>query len=379
MMKLLIFWIRLGPYHMARLRSARKLLKQFAWDTSGMEICPNDNVYDWQVISPSDNAPFESIFPHARYNDIPLVPKLSSMTARLNTLNPDAVAITGWSMPEALAALYWAKKHRKFTILMSESKSDDSPRNPLCELIKRIIARNYDAALVGGTLHKEYAVQLGIPESRVFTGYDVVDNQFFFNGADKARANEEKTRTRLGLPVKYMLAVSRFVKDKNLNRMIEAYKIYSRKVAPNNKLPLVICGSGILENQLKQAAGDTGDIIWAGFKQIDELPSFYGLASAFIIPSIVEPWGLVVNEAMACGLPILASNTIGCRNELIINNVNGLYFDPYSIMSMSECMINFSALDAATVSAMSLSSLKIISDWGPDRFARMMHKALERI
>ena len=108
----------------------------------------------------------------------------------LNRQRPDILAISGYDRPAMLTALAWAKLHGKIAILMSESKGDDQPRKIWKEWLKRKIVSRFDSALVGGTPQKEYAVSLGLSSQRVFTGYDVVDVEYY----DKRAARSSSPR-----------------------------------------------------------------------------------------------------------------------------------------------------------------------------------------
>src|SRR5262249_59830905 len=94
---------------------------------------------------------------------------------------------------------------------------------------------------------------------------------------------------------------------------------------------LVLLGEGEQRAKLeglRDALGLRNDVSMPGFKQYDELPAYYGLASAFVHTSTTEQWGLVVNEAMAAGLPVLVSERCGCGPDLVREGVNGFTFDP---------------------------------------------------
>ena len=113
------------------------------------------------------------------------------------------------------------------------------------------------------------------------------------------------------------------------------------------------------------------------FKQYDELPVYYGLASAFVHASITEQWGLVVNEAMASGLPVLVSNHCGCAADLVQEGVNGFTFDPYNVEQLAQFMFKLSTLNPQP-STLGAASRRIIANWGPGRFAAGLQAAVEK-
>ena len=127
--------------------------------------------------------------------------------------------------------------------------------------------------------------------------------------------------------------------------MLEAYALYRARTADDH-WRLVITGDGKLRPSLMRRIdelGMAGDVLLPGFKQYDELPIYYGLASAFVHASTTEQWGLVVNEAMAAGLPVLVSNRCGCAPDLVQDGVNGFTFDPYDVDRLAELMLKVSS------------------------------------
>jgi glycosyltransferase involved in cell wall biosynthesis len=106
------------------------------------------------------------------------------------------------------------------------------------------------------------------------------------------------------------------------------------------------------------------------------LPAFYGLAGAFVHASTTEQWGLVVNEAMACSLPVLVSNRCGCVPDLVRERRNGFTFDPCDIEALAEQMLKISARGFPLIEFGS-ASREIISRWSPKTFAVNLSQAVE--
>jgi glycosyltransferase involved in cell wall biosynthesis len=112
-----------------------------------------------------------------------------------------------------------------------------------------------------------------------------------------------------------------------------------------------------------------------GFKQYDELPAYYALASAFVLASVVEPWGLVVNEAMASGLPVLVSERCGCAASLVRAGENGYMFDPADTGAIGASMARMAHASDASRQEMGRASATIIEEFGPARFATGLLRA----
>ena len=111
-----------------------------------------------------------------------------------------------------------------------------------------------------------------------------------------------------------------------------------------------------------------------GFVQYDDLPSYYGLAEAFILASISETWGLVVNEVMAAGLPVIVSERCGCSSDLVEHEGNGYLFDPLDVAGLSNLMGRM-ASDGYDREAMGRRSREIIANWDLDRFTHGLDAA----
>jgi glycosyltransferase involved in cell wall biosynthesis len=432
-MKVAVLFRRLGPYHVARLNAASMFFEVHA-----VEFVASDGVYAWDKVASGVN--YQRVTLQEEY-----APSLqNALRARrllweiLDAIKPQAVALPGWAMLDALFGLDWCLSRRVPAILMSESTAWDEPRSVWKEALKRRIVSLFSAGLVGGTPHAEYLASLGMPRDRIFPGYDAVDNQYFADKAAEIRNQRSEIRDQSGEPVKYFLASARFVEKKNLPRLIQAYARY-RQMAEGRRHPpspssfaeamedrrlwrtretgdggqmtpfrwqksevrsqmsegsnacsdlrpptsdlwnLVLLGSGPLKPDLCRLISDLGLVDFVhlpGFKQYPELPEYYALASCFIHPSTTEQWGLVVNEAMASGLPVLVSNRCGCARDLVQEGVNGFTFDPYDVEQMAQLMLKVSDL-RFQVGSFGLSSFRIISNWGPQRFAQGMVQAAQ--
>jgi glycosyltransferase involved in cell wall biosynthesis len=261
---------------------------------------------------------------------------------------------------------------------MSDSTAEDEPRIWWRERVKRHVVGQFSSALVGGKLHVEYVVALGMPQERIFTGYDVVDNEHFSQGAARARTKSDALRGELGLPTQYFLASNRFIEKKNLPRLLHAYAQYRHR-AGNKAWGLVMLGDGGLRSALEELVmelGIQGAVCMPGFKQYDELPAYYGLAGSFVHASTTEQWGLVVNEAMASGLPVIVSKRCGCAPDLVEEGRNGFTFDPYDVDALADCMLRM-ADPATDRAAMGQASREIIARWSPEFFAENLQKAAE--
>ena len=296
-----VVFARLGPYHLARLRGASAVLARERVRLVALSIAGTDKIYAWDPVDAQAAGAARVLFPDQSYESIPTCRLERELNAALDEINPLAVALPGWAFAEARAGLDWCTRHRRGAVLMSESSRNDHLRIWLRENFKRALLRRFGSALVGGVRHRDYVRHLGMPKAAIFTGYDVVDNDYFREGAARIRARAEAERAARGLPARYVLTSSRFVPEKNLAGLLRGYALYAN--APGSR-DLVLCGDGALRKELEQLARTLGvekRVHWPGFVQYPDLPAYYALADAFILASTTEPWGLVVNEAMASG------------------------------------------------------------------------------
>lgn len=255
-------------------------------------------------------------------------------------------------------------------VLMADSFEAASRGKPVRRWVKTRIVNLAEATLVAGIVHREYLATLGMPQDRIFTGYDVVDNQHF---ARRAGAVDPG-----GLRGPYLLAVARLIPQKNLGFLLDAYALYA-SVDSAATLPLVIVGDGperaMLEARIRSLSLEPL-VSMPGFRQYDELPAIYAGARAFILPSVSETWGLAVNEAMAAGLPVLVSASCGCATDLVQEGVNGFTFDPRDQEGLARRLGELSRSESLAAS-MGAAGRDMIEAWSPDLFGRSLSSAVE--
>ncbi len=333
-----------------------------------LEVSTGDSEYAWRT--ENGDRPFErrTLFTGIPPEKIP--PRLlrARLFDALDRLAPDVLAINGYSGRDALACLEWCRSRRRGAVLMTDSKADDAPRHAWREGLKRWIVSHYDAALCAGGPHRDYLLDLGFDSGSVALGYDAVDNAYFAERSRAARASEQAQQLPgLDGTGAFFLASSRFLPRKNLDLLIRAYAEYRRRVPVPWRL--VILGDGDERGRLEALVTALGveEVTFAGFRQIDELPCYYGQAGAFVHPALQDQWGLVVNEAMASGLPVLVSRTAGCARDLVEEECSGLLFDPADGQGLTALLVKLSS-DPLLRSRLAAGARRRIADWGLERF-----------
>ncbi|MCB9708694.1 MAG: glycosyltransferase family 4 protein [Myxococcales bacterium] len=294
----------------------------------------------------------------------------------LSTHSPDVVVICGWNREEYLLALRWAGEHRRKVVLVSDSTEHDHFRVRLLEAWKAVIVRQCDAFFTAGKPQLRYLSQLGAPPEKIFQGCDVVDNDFFSDQRPHDSAQGLLQTLRVG-PCPFFICVSRLIRRKNIARLLDAYSIYSRTTS--NPWGLVIVGGGPERNALEERAKQlcAKGVRFAGRRSPDELAMLYGASRCLVHPARMDTWGLVVNEAMASGLPVLVSNETGCREDLVENGINGWSFDSESIQGIAEVMAQMHALAPEKRQAMGSQSKVIIDRWTLETHAHGLSNAIE--
>lgn len=377
--KVFLQWYRFLPYHVARLRAAQERFARDGIQLVGLETAGRDEIYSASATVDPVCHPRLTIFPDRSFHTIPPREILPAVRRVLDAHRPDAVAINGYGMPDGRACLLWCQRTGTPAILMSETWRGDARRVRWREGLKSLLIRRFDAALVGGSPQQDYLVELGLARERIFLGYDAVDNDHFAAGAVAARRDALRVRSALALPENFFLTAGRFVPEKNLETLLVAYARYRQGTASGTTpWHLVLLGSGPLEAELRARAGRpdlAGWVHFPGFASHDDLPKYYGLAGAFVLPSVVEPWGLVVNEAMAAGLPVLVSERAGCASDLVNDSVNGYTFNPLDEGGLARRMAMLAG-DEAAREAMGRASAARIAAFGPARFAEGLWNAL---
>jgi 1,2-diacylglycerol 3-alpha-glucosyltransferase len=379
-MKFAVCFTNFGPYHLARLRATALRLRERGSQLIAVEIASTEQRYPWRQSRSDEPFKWITLFPGRMLETITAGNCRAAMTEVLDQENPDAVAIAGYARAESMGAARWARWRGIPSILMSESQKIDRPHVWWKEMIKKKRLEWFDAALVGGPTHRDYLVHLGMPSRCIASGYNAVDNNFFATSALHWRS---ATNGCLGVPpAPYFLAVCRLVPEKNLIRLIKAFSRYRARCDSDAAWDLVICGNGPILSQLERviaASGSRSMIHCPGFLQSESLARWYAHAGAFVLPSVSEPWGLVVNEAAASGLPLLVSSRAGCAPILVPEprGTTGSQFDPLDVSAISENLTWMASLAPKERFEMGRRAADTVSHWAPSRFAQGLLEALD--
>jgi glycosyltransferase involved in cell wall biosynthesis len=257
----------------------------------------------------------------------------------LSAFAPDVVLCGGYNYVASWQALLWSRLKQVPFLLWSESNLQDLRRgHAVVEFIKDEFLSRCSGFVVPGCSAREYLRAHKIREELIFVAPNAVDNEFFATSASEARQNGVMRRAELGLPERYFLFVGRLVREKGVFELLSAYAKLDHAI--REQVGLVLVGDGGERAPLEAFAStiSSGSIKFAGFAQREQLSSYYALAEALVLPTYTDPWGLVVNEAMASGLPVIVSNVAGCAADLVVENWNGLLTPPRDESSLAAAM-----------------------------------------
>ncbi|MEX3955028.1 glycosyltransferase family 4 protein [Trinickia sp. EG282A] len=293
----------------------------------------------------------------------------AGLLAAVQRFEPDVVVTLGYNTSYSVILWLLRLLRRRFALIyMSDSKSDDGTRYAIKERLKRIIVSTFDGALVAGEKHRAYARSLGIPLTRSRIGFDVIDVDYFSRASHAALANAAEVRQRFALPERYVLCVSRFVKRKNIDVLIDAFH---RSGIYEDGYSLVLVGQGPCESEVRDEIGRrqlTDHVSIVNSVANPDMPAIYALAEFVVLASAYDQWGLCINESFAAGRPAIVTGTCGVADELVLDGVNGFVIEPGDATALAD-RIERLATDATLRRRFSENAKSSIRRWMPALFA----------
>jgi glycosyltransferase involved in cell wall biosynthesis len=291
---------------------------------------------------------------------------------------PDVILCGGYNYVASWQALIWARVHKIPFVLWSESNAKDLRRgHAMVEASKSAFLRKCSGFVVPGRAAQEYlCAHKGIMEDVIFTAPNAVDNDLFAAAAFSARQNADTHRQGLGLPKRYFLFAGRLVREKGVFELLSAYAKLDESM--RRQIGLIFAGDGVSRRQLEEQAASIspGVIRFAGFAQREQLAIYYALAEMLVLPTYADTWGLVVNEAMACGLPVILSRSAGCAVELLRECWNGLLVPPRDVVLLTSAMRSL-ADQPDLRETMGANSAQHISHFSPRDWSRGIVRMVE--
>lgn len=380
-----------GPYHVARIEALANALKQQGDELYAFRFFETSSTYGWKPVVPS-NATVATLGEKEPNGFADAWRIASALKQQIKKSGISSIFLPSYSpMPNLLSVLAARMAGCKL-VLMNESWRLTERSSLPGKWAKHFLVRQFSAALVGGAPQKQYACDYGQDPNKVFLGYDVVDTTHFSREADKWKNAPPESLPVPNLPQRFFLNLGRFVEKKNIPQLIEAYASLVSK-APALAVALVLVGEGNEEKKLRELVKKKGlavregltqaapplpipEVVFYPFQQVELTPVFFARSEAFILPSLYEEWGLVINEAMASNAAVLVSKNVGCAFDLVEDGVNGFRFDPNSVADLEEKLLRF-IQDPYLSERMGAEGRKMIQHWGPERFAQGALQALQ--
>lgn len=250
------------------------------------------------------------------------------VAADIERLKPDALLVQGWHVKSFWQSIYAARR-RKIPVMVRGDSQLQTPRSRLKIAVKEVVyplaLRAFDAALYVGENSRRYWEHYRYPRNRMFFAPHCVDNDWF---AERATP-EARARLRQSCGIAEDAFVVLFAgKLVPFKRPLDIVEAVARCRAAGRRVEMMIAGSGALDSAARQHAVEFDvPIHMLGFCNQTQMPAAYAAADALVLPSTSsETWGLVANEALACGRPAIVSDACGCAPDLVGDGVAGRIF-----------------------------------------------------
>lgn len=315
-------------------------------------------------IPPSENAPFE-----ARHFDwidrLYDRPELSvdDMRNLVGIFSPDAIFMAGWFDRGYLKVGRTMRREGVPVVAGSDAQWTGRWKQQIARLVAPWYLNSaIDVLWVAGERQRQFAHRLGYTGDRCWTGYYACDWPAF------AQVYEDRTTEDAST----FLFVGRYVRAKGIETLVEAYQEYRRRHAHAWKL--ICVGTGDLQHLLDETPG----VIDAGFVQPDNLPSVLRDATAFVLPSRWEPWGVVLQEAAAAGMPLICSEACGAGVHLVQDGYNGYTFETANAEHLALGMDRLANKNEDELATMGDRSHQLSKQYTPARWARTFVDGVER-
>lgn len=257
----------------------------------------------------------------------------ANLAGEIRRLRPSAVLAGGVALgyPALLGARLAKSRFYSWSEATDLSEKATTPawRWPA----KGLLARLADGCVAASSATAAYYRGLGVPPERIHVALLPVDVEAISAAVDVARRDRDRLRQKLGVDGVVLLHVGRLESYKGVDLLLDAF-LWARRQAP--QLHLLLVGDGSMRDVLEERAAREapGAVTFTGFQQPGDLPQYYACADIFCLFSRQEPFGAVVAEALAAGLPVVSSRTAGATADLVDDGRNGRIIDP---LARTEC------------------------------------------
>jgi glycosyltransferase involved in cell wall biosynthesis len=299
----------------------------------------------------------------------------------LNRDNFDAILVYGHQYGSYLWTLFRARLQGLPILLRCETHLGLKRSFGKQLLFRALIGSLYrsvgSAFLAIGSRNAAYYRWLGIDSRKIFLAPYSVDNVFFQSKAAEAKNHYVELREGYKIPTNavVILYASKFIDRKRPLDLLHAFVLLSQR---HENVFLLMVGAGPLASELREFADLQGlkNIIFTGFQNQSKLPSLFAVSDIFVLPSENEPWGLIINEAMCAGMPIITTDEVGAAADLVRSGDNGFIYPTGDTDRLCH-FLDVLVMDDALRQKMGLRSRAVIQDWGLDATVAGFKAALD--
>jgi len=321
------------------------------------------------------NYPFRLLFRGA-YSHPSLWRRVITLVQDVFKYPSDLVVMPGYHRTEYWAMLLICILLRRKRAVFCDSTEFDRPKSDWRELAKRVFFSGCDGFFCYGIRSKEYLLKYGAEESKIIYRYQAAALPHEYDPAEVLARYEGQAST--ARKVHRFTYVGRLSVEKGINDLLEAFaKLHAKR----NDVRLDLVGAGPLREELAARVSELHMeqvVTFLGAKNINEIAELFIHSTALVLPSHSEPWGLVVNESLSYGCPVVVSNVCGCVPDLVLDGVTGYSFEVGDIAALSQAMLSATEMAADRV-AVAKQCLDVISEFTPNRAASQILDGCERI
>jgi glycosyltransferase involved in cell wall biosynthesis len=246
------------------------------------------------------------------------------------------------------------------------------------ELLKRKLFSAADGVFTPGPDGRSFALRYGAAPERVYRVPQVIDVEHYRKGHTAAQRDRTVRRGKVGLRGITFLYVGRLWSGKGISYLLEAFGQLQQSI--DQEVSLLLVGDGVDETALRDFSQELKlqNVVFAGFRQKPELPRWYSLADVFVFPTLGDPYGLVVDEAMACSMPVITTTEAGEIAERVKDGVNGYVVPPEDSSALAERM-EYLASDPDLRVRMGAAGYEQIHHQTPTCWAEAFEEAVDRL
>lgn len=293
----------------------------------------------------------------------------------------DAILVNGWAFATYWLAIAAAAANGTPLLLRGETNLLN-PIAPIKKLMKTAVLKPLFAATSGflsiGRYNTEFYHRWGVPAHKIYLTPYSVDNAYWLAQAAELAARKAQLKGELGFEPETTIVLfsGKLIAVKRPLDLLKAFE----RAGKGTRAGLVFVGDGELRGQLEVYARERGlmNVRFVGFKNQTELAPVFAMADVFVLPSGFEPWGLVVNEALCFGLPVIVSDRVGAAGDLVKPGVNGFIYPAGDIAAMAERLKELLLNPSLRYSA-SQASEKLIQRWGYPQVVEGVLECLHRV